>query len=60
MPKVAKTEPGTTINYGEHVFEFADGSRQVSEQEIDVLRRYEAEGGPAKVEITDAPKKKGG
>lgn len=58
MPKVARTEPNTTIHYGEAVFEFGDdGTRQVSEQEIFLLERYTANGGPAKITIEN---KKGG
>lgn len=58
MAKVARTEPGTTVNYGEYVFEFGDdGSRQVSDQEADILSRLDADG-VLKVTITESKKRK--
>lgn len=53
--KTAHAEPGTTIHYGEHVFEFGDdGQRQVTEEEESVLADYAENGGSAKVEIGKA------
>lgn len=52
--KQAKAGPGTTIHYGEHVFEFgSDGLRQVTEAEILILDEYRHNGGPTKVEISE-------
>lgn len=54
MARVARTEPGTTINYGEHVFEFGDdGTRRVSAAEEEILARYADNGGPARIEFED-------
>lgn len=59
MPKVAKAAPGTLIFTEGQTFDFGDGTRQVTEEEADKLRRYEANGGPVKVEITETKKRKG-
>lgn len=60
MPKVAKAAPGTLIYTEGQTFDFgADGTRQVSEEEVEKLRRYESNGGPIKVEITETKKRKG-
>lgn len=54
MPKVAKTEPGADLFTENTHFVFGDdGTRQVSEAEVEILRRYEANGGPFKIEITE-------
>lgn len=47
------------ITWGEHVFQFDGGSRQVTEAERTILERYMEEGGPVKVtfETTKAKSK---
>lgn len=58
MPHIAKAAPGTNIYTEGQTFDFGDdGTRQVSEAEIEKLRRYEANGGPVKIEITEAKRK---
>lgn len=59
MPKVARVPADVReINYGEHVFQFEDGTRQVSEAEEAILKEYERNGGPVKVEITETKGRK--
>jgi hypothetical protein len=59
MAKVAKAEPGTKIAIAGQQFDFGeDGTRQVSNAEVDLLTRYADEGGTAKIEITEQSSKK--
>lgn len=58
MATVAKTDPGTTILWGEDVFQFEDGTRQVTEAEKVALERYMEEGGPFKITFEDTKAKK--
>lgn len=59
MPTVAKADVNDIYTEG-HTFQFADGKRQVSEAEEQILRRYMANGGPVEIEFEqDTPKKKG-
>lgn len=55
MARVARTEPGTTINVGESVFEFGDdGTRRVTAAEEELLTRHiDREGLPARIEFED-------
>lgn len=60
MPLVAKTEPGADLfTEGQHFVFGDDGTRQVSQAEAEALRRYQANGGRLKIEITEDSKKKG-
>ena len=56
MPKTAHAEPGTTIGIGNNIYNFDDGTRQVTEAEAEELRRYVDNGG-AKIEITETKTK---
>lgn len=61
MPKVAKAEAGADLfTEGIHFVFGPDGTRQVSEAEVQVLERYKANGGVLKIEITETKKPKGG
>jgi hypothetical protein len=54
MAKVAKAEPHTKIAIAGQQFDFGeDGTRQVSNAEVDLLTRYADEGGTATVEIEE-------
>lgn len=58
MPLTARTEAGADLfTEGIHFVFGPDGKRQVTQAEADALRRYEANGGPLKIEITDSKKK---
>lgn len=58
MPTEARTEPNTTIVVGDQVFEFGDdGTRQVTEAEVEQLNGYMLNGGSAKITFA---KSKGG
>lgn len=60
MATVAKAPAGTEIYTEGQRFVFEDGSRQVSEAEIEKLRRYTANGGPISIDFEeDKPKGKG-
>ena len=61
MALVARSD-ANEITWGEHVFRFEGGTRQVTQAEADILRRYVDQGGPAKVEIVNEKAKstKGG
>lgn len=61
MAKVAKATPGVTIYTEGQTFDFgADGKRQVTEAEIEKLRKYKENGGPVSVEIVDDSTKRRG
>lgn len=63
MSRVAKTEPGTELVYGGHVFRFGkDGSRKVSEAEEAMLVKYADNCGgkpPVKISVSDEEAPKG-
>jgi hypothetical protein len=60
MPLVARAEAGADLyTEGTHFVFGDDGSRQVTQAEADILRRYKENGGVLKIEITES-KKKGG
>lgn len=56
MPLVARTDKGADLYTEGQRFVFQDGTRQVSHEEADVLRRYMANGGTLKIEITEEKK----
>lgn len=57
MAITAKTEEGATILYGENIYVFEDGTRQVSEAERTELEKYMENGGPFKVTFEETKKK---
>lgn len=58
MALVARTEPGADLYTEETHFVFGDdGTRQVTQTEADILRRYQENGGALKIEITEDKKK---
>ena len=60
MPLVARTDKGADLyTEGTHFVFGEDGTRQVSNTEADILRRYMENGGVLKIEITEQ-KPKGG
>lgn len=60
MALVAKTEPGADLfTEGQHFVFGDDGTRQVTQAEADLLRRYAENGGPLKIEVSEE-KAKGG
>ena len=60
MPLVAKTDAGADLyTEGTHFVFGDDGTRQVSNAEAEILRRYQENGGVLKIEINES-KSKGG
>lgn len=54
MALIAKTEPGADIyTEGTHFVFGDDGKRQVTQAEADILRRYQENGGPFKIEVSE-------